>query len=118
MQKPCKAARHERARNRLKSLSAVGAQHEAKFYADLFARQDAETFAMLVLDPRCLKDPLLEPLIAALRILSNLKLSPTLVVGALGRRANLCEKCRPSACPGIWTARACARRNSTRRLTA
>ena len=35
----------------LKSLSAVGAQHEAKFYADLFARQDAETFAMIVLDP-------------------------------------------------------------------
>jgi hypothetical protein len=67
----------------LKSLSAVGAQHEAKFYADLFARQDAETFAMLVLDPRCLKDPLLEALIAALRILSNLQLSPTLVVGAM-----------------------------------
>lgn len=67
----------------LQSLSAVGAQHEAKFYAELFARQDAETFAMIVLDPRCLKDPLLEALIAALRILSNLRLSPTLVVGAL-----------------------------------
>ncbi len=67
----------------LQSLSAVGAQHEAKFYADLFARQDAETFAMIVLDPRCLKNPLLEALIAALRILSNLQLSPTLVVGAL-----------------------------------
>ena len=67
----------------LKSLSAVGAQHEAKFYADLFARQDAETFAMIVLDPRCLREPLLEALIAALRILSNLELSPTLVVGAM-----------------------------------
>jgi len=67
----------------LQSLSAVGAQHEAKFYADLFARQDAETFAMLVLDPRCLKYPLLEPLIAALRILSNLQLCPTLIVGAM-----------------------------------
>lgn len=67
----------------LKSLSAVGAQHEAKFYAELFAQQDAETFAMIVLDPRCLKKPLLEALIAALRILSNLQLSPTLVVGAL-----------------------------------
>ena len=67
----------------LQSLSAVGAQHEAKFYAELFARQDAETFAMIVLDPRCLKDPLLEALIAALRILSNLQLSPTLVVGAM-----------------------------------
>ena len=39
----------------LQSLSAVGAQHEAKFYAELFARQDAETFAMIVIDPRCLK---------------------------------------------------------------
>ena len=67
----------------LQSLSAVGAQHEAKFYAELFARQDAETFAMLILDPRCLKNPLLEALISALRILSNLQLSPTLVVGAL-----------------------------------
>lgn len=67
----------------LQSLSAVGAQHEATFYAELFARQDAERFAMIVVDPRCLKDPLLEALIAALRILSNLKLSPTLVVGAL-----------------------------------
>lgn len=67
----------------LQSLSAVGAQHEAKFYADLFARQDAETFAMIVLDPRCLKNPLLEALIAALRILSNLQLTPILVVGAL-----------------------------------
>ena len=67
----------------LKSLSAVGARHEAKFYADLFARQDAETFAMIVLDPRCLKEPLLEALISALRILSNLELTPTLVVGAM-----------------------------------
>ncbi len=67
----------------LQSLSAVGAQHEAKFYADLFARQDAETFAMLVLDPRCLQNPLLEALISDLRILSNLQLTPTVVIGAL-----------------------------------
>jgi hypothetical protein len=67
----------------LQSLSAVGAQHEAKFYAELFARQDAETFAMIVIDPRCLKDPLLEALISALRILSNLELSPVLIVGAM-----------------------------------
>ncbi len=67
----------------LKSLSAVGAQNEAKFYADLFARQDAEAFAMLVIDPRCLKDPLLEALTSALRILSNLELTPVLVVGAM-----------------------------------
>lgn len=67
----------------LQSLSAVGAQHEAKYYAELFARQEAETFAMLVLDPRCLKNPLLEALIASLRILSNLELSPILLVGAM-----------------------------------
>jgi acetylglutamate kinase len=67
----------------LQSLSAVGAQHEAKYYAELFARQDAESFALLVLDPRCLKDPLLEALTSALRILSNLQLTPTLVVGAM-----------------------------------
>ena len=67
----------------LRSLSAVGAQHEAKFYAELFARQDAETFAMIVIDPRCLKNPLLEALISALRILSNLELSPILIVGAM-----------------------------------
>ena len=67
----------------LKSLSAVGAEHEAKFYADIFARQNAETFAMIVLDPRCLQDPFLESLITALRILFNLQLSPTLVVGAM-----------------------------------
>lgn len=67
----------------LKSLSAVGAQHEAKFYADLFARQDAETFAMIVVDPRCLKKPLLEALVSAMRILSNLELTPLLIIGAL-----------------------------------
>jgi len=67
----------------LKSLSAVGAQHEAKFYADLFARQEAESFAMIVVDPRCLKKPLLEALISAVRILSNLELTPVLIVGAL-----------------------------------
>jgi len=67
----------------LKSLSAVGAQHEAKFYADLFGRQDAETFAMIVVDPRCLKRPLMEALISALRILANLELTPILIIGAL-----------------------------------
>jgi len=68
----------------LQSLSAIGAQRDAKYYAELFARQDAETFAMIVLDPRCLKNPLLESLTSALRILSNLGLTPVLIVGALG----------------------------------
>jgi len=67
----------------LRSLSAVGATKEARFYAELFAQQDAERFALIVLDPRCLKDPLLEALISNLRILSDLGLSPVLLVGAL-----------------------------------
>ncbi|WP_409431864.1 hypothetical protein ACJ3XI_06455 [Litorimonas sp. RW-G-Af-16] len=67
----------------LSSLAAVGANNEAKFYADLFARQDPERFAMIVIDPRCLKDPLLEALVNDLRILSNLQLAPILLIGAL-----------------------------------
>ena len=67
----------------IKSLSAIGAEREAKFYADLFAAQDPEKFALIVLDPRCLKNPLLEALISNLRILSDLKLTPVLMIGAL-----------------------------------
>ena len=67
----------------LRSLSAVGATKEAKFYAELFAAQDAERFALIVIDPRCLKNPLLEALISNLKILSDLGLSPVLLVGAL-----------------------------------
>lgn len=67
----------------LRSLSAIGATKEAKFYAELFAAQDAERFALIVLDPRCLKNPLLEALISNLRILADLGLSPVLLVGAL-----------------------------------
>lgn len=67
----------------LRSLSAVGATKEAKFYAELFASQEAERFALIVIDPRCLKNPLLEALISNLKILSDLELSPVLLVGAL-----------------------------------
>ena len=67
----------------LRSLSAVGAIDEAHFYAELFSSQDAERFALIVLDPRCLKNPLLEALISNLRILFDLGLSPILLVGAL-----------------------------------
>ncbi|MEP1229683.1 MAG: hypothetical protein ABJG88_03305 [Litorimonas sp.] len=67
----------------LSSLSAIGANHEAKFYAQLFSAQDAERFALVVIDPRCLKNPLLESLIGSLRILKNLGLTPVLLVGAL-----------------------------------
>ena len=67
----------------ISSLAAVGANHEAKFYADLFAAQQPERFALRVIDPRCLKDPLLEALIGNLRILANLRLTPVLLIGAL-----------------------------------
>ena len=67
----------------LRSLSAVGATKEAKYYAELFAAQEAERFALIVVDPRCLKNPLLEALISNLKILSDLELSPILLVGAL-----------------------------------
>ena len=58
----------------IRSLSAVGAKQEAQFYAELFAAQAPERFALIVLDPRCLKNPLLEALVSDLRILSNLGL--------------------------------------------
>jgi acetylglutamate kinase len=67
----------------LSSLSAIGATQEAQFYAELFAKDDPERFALILLDPRVLKNPLLEALTAALQILSNLQLSPILLIGAL-----------------------------------
>ncbi len=67
----------------LRSLSAVGAVREAEFYANLFKSRDAERFALIVLDPRCLKNPLLEALISNIRILTDLGLTPVLLVGAL-----------------------------------
>ena len=67
----------------IKSLSAIGAEREAKFYADLFSAQAPEKFALIVIDPRCLKNPLLEALISNIRIISDLKLTPVLLIGAL-----------------------------------
>lgn len=67
----------------IRSLSAVGATQEANFYANLFAAQDPERFALIVLDPRCLRNPLLEALTSNLQILANLKLTPILLIGAL-----------------------------------
>ena len=67
----------------IRSLSAVGAEKDAKFYAELFAAQDPEKFALIVVDPRCVKNPLLESLIGNIRILSDLGLTPTLLIGAL-----------------------------------
>lgn len=67
----------------LRSLAAVGATQEAAFYAKLFTAQDPERFALMVLDPRCLKKPLLEALLSNLRILFELGLTPVLLIGAL-----------------------------------
>ncbi|MGB6229385.1 MAG: hypothetical protein WBF53_04570 [Litorimonas sp.] len=67
----------------LSSLSAVGATQEARFYAELFAKDDPERFALILLDPRVLKNPLLESLTSNLQILSNLGLAPILLIGAL-----------------------------------
>lgn len=69
----------------MKSLAAVGAAREAAFYAKLFQSEQPEQFALIVLDPRCLKNPLLEALISDLRILADLELTPVLLVGALDK---------------------------------
>lgn len=66
----------------LSSLSAVGATQEASFYAELFAKEDPERFALILLDPRVINNPLLEALTSNLQILSNLGLAPTLLIGA------------------------------------
>jgi len=67
----------------IRSLSAIGAIKDARFYAELFSSQKPEQFALIVIDPRCLKNPLLESLIGNIRILTDLGLTPTLLVGAL-----------------------------------
>lgn len=67
----------------LTSLSAIGASREALFYANLFAHQDPERFALLVVDPRCLKNPLRETLVGNIKLLSDLGLTPILLIGAL-----------------------------------
>ncbi len=67
----------------IRSLSAIGAIKDARFYAELFSSQEPEQFALIVIDPRCLKNPLLEALIGNIRILTDLGLTPTLLVGAL-----------------------------------
>lgn len=71
----------------IRSLSAVGAVQEANFYAELFAAQAPEQFALIVLDPRCLKNPLIEALVSDLRILSDLELAPILLIGAMNSDA-------------------------------
>lgn len=67
----------------MKSLRAIGSSKEAAFYAQVFQQQEPERFALIVVDPRCLKNPLLEALISDLKILSDLDLTPVLLIGAL-----------------------------------
>lgn len=67
----------------MRSLIAVGSEREASFYADIFQNLEPERFALILVDPRCLKSPLLEALISDLKILYNLGLTPILVAGAL-----------------------------------
>ncbi len=67
----------------MRSLIAVGSEREASFYTKIFQNLAPEKFALIVIDPRCLKSPLFEALISDLKILSNLGLTPVLVVGAL-----------------------------------
>lgn len=65
----------------IKNLSAVGAIKEAQFYAHLFSEQPAERFAFMIIDARCLKNPLLDALVNNLRILASLNLTPVLLIG-------------------------------------
>ncbi len=67
----------------IRSLSAIGAVKDAQFYAELFSAQSPEKFALIVIDPRCLKNPLLEVLVSNLKIINDLGLAPILLIGAL-----------------------------------
>ncbi|HID38408.1 MAG TPA: hypothetical protein EYP36_02705, partial [Calditrichaeota bacterium] len=67
----------------MRSLIAVGSESEASFYTEIFQNLAPEKFALIAIDPRCLKSPLFEALISDLKVLSNLGLTPVLVVGAM-----------------------------------
>jgi len=67
----------------MRSLIAIGSEQEAGFYVDIFQNLAPEKFALIVIDPRCLKNPLLDALISDLKVLSDLSLTPVLLVGAL-----------------------------------
>lgn len=67
----------------MKSLRAIGSAKEAAYYTQVFQDQEPEKFAIIAIDPRCLKNPLFEVLISDLKILSDLNLTPILLVGAL-----------------------------------
>lgn len=67
----------------MRSLAAFSGRNDVEFFTRLFREQDPQRFALLVLDQRCLKKPLLEALISDLRILADLQLTPVMLIGAL-----------------------------------
>ncbi len=66
----------------MRSLIAIGPPHEAGFYVDLFQNLESEKFALIVIDTLCLQNPLLDALTSDLKLLSDLGLTPVLLVGA------------------------------------
>lgn len=66
-----------------RALSAIGNVSEAEFYAKLFQGRAPEQFALIVIAPACLKKPLQSALISDLKILSQLNLTPLLLIGPL-----------------------------------
>ena len=67
----------------LRSLVAIGSARETAFYTALFQEHSPEKFALIILDPRCLKNPLMEAFLSAMKILSDIGLTPILIIGAL-----------------------------------
>ena len=67
----------------LASLSAIGARAEAAFYAERFSALEPERFAFLVVDPRAMQGSLLEAFVSNIRLLSDLDLTPIVLLGVL-----------------------------------
>ena len=67
----------------LRSLAAISATREAEFYAQIFQNQSPEKFALIIIDPDCLKKLLQESLVSDLKILCDLGLTPLLLIGPL-----------------------------------
>lgn len=68
--------------NLIRALSAVGAIDETRFYAELFRAQKPENFAVFVIDPRCMADPLRTAMLSQFAVIAQLGLRPTLVVNS------------------------------------
>ncbi len=68
----------------MKSLMALGPVRDTAFYSALFQEHAPEKFALIIIDPRCLKNPLLDAFLSSIKILADLNLTPILLVGAVG----------------------------------